>query len=48
MEKIGGFDQAGSELKYLINHSVASDKQEKILAIISEIIERIRENGLRE
>lgn len=48
LKSLGGFEQAGQELKMMINNSVFDNKKEKILDIMLEIIHMIRENGLRE
>lgn len=48
LNDFGGFEQAGSELKFMISDQVQDDRKELLLNILSEVITMIREKGLKE
>jgi len=48
LKELGGFEPAGSGLKLMINRPLTSEEVKGIIEIISEIVEMIRENGLKE
>lgn len=48
LNNFGGFEEAGSELKLMINHPATGKRKEELLLIISELITRIKKHGLKE
>lgn len=47
LNNLGGFEQAGSELKFMINESIQNEKIEQLLEILLEVITMVKEHGLK-
>lgn len=48
LNNFGGFEQAGSELKFMINESIQNEKIEQLLEILLEVITMVKEHGPKE
>ena len=48
LKSIGGFERAGAELKFIVNRSVSREDTKRLLDIISEVVNRIEQHGLKE
>ncbi len=48
LKSIGGFERAGAELKFLVKRAVSREDRDRLLNIISEVVDRIEQHGPKE